>query len=221
MNKFENLESVLDYEFKDKSLLETALTHVSFSKEFNVEGYDRLEYLGDAILEAIVSDNLYRNYALSVGVLSKLRASLVSTENLCSIAEKLDLPKYLRKAKSLTKLSKKNTADMFESVLGAVYLDGGITEAKKIVDKFVIIDKENVDNHLSFCEDAKSNLQELMQADKVQFEYVVLSSSGLDHEKTFEVGLMVGGQMVETAKGGSIRSAEELCARSYLAKHNK
>lgn len=218
MNKFENLESILGYEFKDKSLLETALTHVSFSKEFNVEGYDRLEYLGDAILEAIVSDNLYRNYALSVGVLSKLRASLVSTENLCSIAEKLDLSKYLRKAKSLTKLSKKNTADIFESVLGAVYLDGGITEAKKIVDKFVIIGKENVDNHLSFYEDAKSNLQELMQADKVQFEYVILSSSGLDHEKTFEVGLIIGGQMVETAKSGSIRSAEELCAKAYLIK---
>lgn len=221
MNKFENIERTLEYEFKDKSLIETALTHVSFSKEFGGESYERLEYLGDAILEAIVSDNLYRNYTLSVGTLSKLRASLVSTENLCKIAENLELQVCLRKAKSLTKLSKKNTADIFESVLGAVYLDGGIEVAKKIVDKYVIIDKENVDNHLSFCEDAKSNLQELMQADKVQFEYVILSSSGLDHEKTFEVGLVVGGQMTETAKGSSIRSAEELCAKAYLDKHNK
>ncbi len=220
MNRFENVESALGYEFKDKSLLETALTHISFSREFGGEGYDKLEYLGDAILEAIVSDYLYKNYALNVGILSKLRASLVSTENLCNIAENLKLPMYLRKAKSLSKVSKKNTADTFESVLGAVYLDGGIIEAKTVVDKFVIIGKENVDNHLNFCNDAKSQLQELMQANKTQFEYAVLSSSGLAHEKTFEIGLYINGQMVETAKGKSIRSAEELCAKAYLLKHD-
>lgn len=221
MSNIIELKNVLGYEFKDESLLEVALTHVSYSKEFGGESYERLEYLGDAVLEAIVSDNLYKNYSLAVGNLSKLRASLVSTENLCKIAEKLMLTKYLKKSKSLTKISAKNTADLFESVLGAVYLDGGIIEAKNIVDRFVIIDKANLDMHLELSEDSKTSLQELMQAKKLQFEYVLLSSSGLDHEKIFEVGLCVDGKMVETASGSSIRSAEEGCAKAFLTKNNK
>lgn len=216
MSKYDNLELNLGYKFKDQTLIETALTHISYAKELMTESYERLEYLGDAILEAIVSDKLYNCYDLPVGKLTKLRASLVSTENLCNIAKKLDLPKYCRMSKSLLQLSKKNTADLFESTLGAVYLDGGMESAISIVERFVIVSIENLDEHLSFCEDAKTSLQEKMQAEKVPFEYTLLSSSGLDHEKTFEVGLFVNGQMVETAKGKSLRSAEEMCAKAYL-----
>lgn len=215
-NSFCDVEASLGYEFKDKDLLKTALTHISYAKECGGESYERLEYLGDAILEAIVSEELYRCYDLLVGKLSKLRASLVSTENLCNIAKKLGLHRLCRMSKSLTQLSKKNTADLFESVLGAVYLDGGMEGAKKLVRGLVIVDKENLDSHLKTCEDAKTSLQEKMQAEKIDFEYALLSSSGLDHEKTFEVGLFVGGKKVATATGKSIRSAEEACAKEYL-----
>lgn len=215
-NNFCDIERCLDYKFKEKKLLETALTHISYSKEFGGESYERLEYLGDAILEAIVSEELYKYYDLPVGKLSKLRASLVSTENLCSIAKKLGLPNFCKFSKSLAQLSKKNTADLFESVLGAVYLDGGAECAKKLVCLLVIVNKANLDIHLKNCEDAKTSLQEKMQADKINFEYILLSSSGLDHEKTFEVGLLINGKQVSIATGKSIRSAEEACARAYL-----
>ncbi len=216
MSKFDELERGLGYKFKDHTLIETAFTHISYAKDFSVESYERLEYLGDAILEAIVSDKLFKCYDLPVGKLTKLRASLVSTENLCNIAKKLDFPRFCKMSKALSQLSKKNTADLFESALGAVYLDGGVEKAKELVERFVIVDKENLDEHLNLCEDAKTSLQEKMQAEKISFEYTLLSSNGRDHEKTFEVGLIVNGQMVETAKGKSLRSAEELCARAYL-----
>ena len=122
----------------------------------------------------------------------------------------------VRKSKSLPTISKKTTADLFESVLGAVYLDGGLDATKKIIEKFVVIDKDNLDRHLNSCEDAKTSVQELLQAVGQKFEYRLLGSSGMDHEKTFEVELVVDGKSVTRGRSTSIQSAEEIAAKEYL-----
>lgn len=216
MNNLESLQTSIDYRFEDIALLETAITHISYARENNVESYERLEFLGDAVLEMVVTDVIYRNYNLPAGKSSKFRASLVSTENLCTIAIKLGLNNIVKKSKSLPQISKKTTADLFESMLGAVYLDGGIDTVKNIIEKFVIIDKDNLDAHLNGCEDAKTSLQELLQAVGQTFEYKLIKSSGMDHEKTFEVELIINGKSVSNGESTSIQSAEEMAASQYL-----
>lgn len=216
MNNLDNLQMEIGYQFNDTSLLETAMTHISYAKENNVESYERLEFLGDAVLEMVVTDAIYKNYSLPAGQSSKLRASLVSTENLCNIANNLGLHNNIKKSKSLPQISKKTTADLFESLLGAVYLDGGIGIVNKMIDRFVIIDKNNLDIHLNSCEDAKTSLQELLQAVGQTFEYKLIKSSGMDHNKTFEVELIIDGKSVSRGSSNSIQSAEELAASQYL-----
>ena len=216
MSNLESLQTEIGYRFQDISLLNTAITHISYARECGVESYERLEFLGDAVLEMVVTDVLYRNYNLEAGKSSKFRASLVSTENLRSIAEKLGLHTMVKKSKSLCQISKKTTADLFESVLGAIYLDGGLDAVKVVIDKYVIIDKSNLDKHLNSCEDAKTSVQELLQAVGKAFEYRLIHSSGKDHEKTFEVELLVDGKSVSRGTSTSIQSAEEMAAREYL-----
>ncbi len=216
MSNLENLQKDIGYRFNDISLLETAITHISYARENSVESYERLEFLGDAVLEMIVTDVIYRNYNLPAGKSSKFRAGLVSTENLCNIAIKLGLHNIIKKSKSLSQISKKTTADLFESLLGAVYLDGGIDAVIKVIDEFVIIDKDNLDTHLNSCEDAKTSLQELLQAVGQTFEYKLIKSVGMDHEKTFEVELIIDGKSVSTGRSTSIQSAEEMAASQYL-----
>lgn len=210
-----NLEQKLDYIFKDKKLLQTALTHSSLSNEIGGENYERLEFLGDAIIEFVVSDRIYKYEFLDSGSLTKLRASLVSTSNFSQISNYLGLDKYLQKSKSLSMLSKKTEADILESVIGAIYLDGGINEASKIIDKFIIVNEENIRNHVQNCVDYKTKLQEEMQAKKKTFRYKTISESGLSHDKTFQVQLLIDEKVVSTATGKSLHTAQFECARKY------
>ncbi|MBE5736123.1 MAG: ribonuclease III [Clostridiales bacterium] len=216
MNNLEVVEQAIGYKFNNANLLLEALTHISYANESHVGSYDRLEYLGDAVIELVVSDYIYHNLEIDSGLMSRLRSTLVSTDYLSNIAQDLTLVDNVLKAKSLRVLSKKNQADLFESVIGAVYIDGGLGKAKEIIDKFVIINKENVEYMLGRSIDPKTRLQELLQAESKTFGYELLSSVGLDHDKTFSVGLMVDGVQVVSAKGKSIQLAEEKCASEYL-----
>ena len=211
-----NLQSKLNYTFKDQSLLKTALTHSSFSNEFGGENYERLEFLGDAVLELVVSDYIYKFGQLDSGLLSKLRAGLVSTAYLKQISQDLGLDRLVLKSKSLQTLSDKTKADLFESLIGAVYLDSGLEYAKKIIDKLVIVDDQNIKSVIKNCVDYKTKLQETIQKLGKTFEYKLISESGLDHDKTFEVELIVDSQVVSKASGKSIHIAQEHCAENYL-----
>jgi ribonuclease-3 len=214
----ENLEIILGYTFKNKDLLVQALTHISYANDNKVESYERLEFLGDAIIELVVSDYIFRNFGIDAGSLTKLRSALVSTEYLCCVAKDMELDQLCRKSKSLSMLSKKNIADLFESLVGAIYIDSGLDEAKKIIEKFVIIDDVNVRFVIKNSIDYKSKLQEYMQANNIRFEYKLKGSTGLDHAREFEVELVVDGSVVATSKGGSIQLAEERCAHEYISK---
>ena len=210
-----NCESILGYVFKNKKLLQTAITHSSLANEIGGENYERLEFLGDAVIELVVSDSIYNLTFLDSGLLSKLRASLVSTSNFSRICSELNLDRELLKSRSLSTLSEKTKADMLESIIGAVYLDGGIAEAKKIIDKYIIVDTQNIKNHLQNCIDFKTKFQEEMQKLKKNFKYSVINETGLDHNKTFTIQLTIEDEIVATASGKSIHLAEEECAKEY------
>ena len=216
MNNINNLEQEICYSFVDKNLLTQALTHSSYANDNNVDSYERLEFLGDAVIELVVSDYIFNNFEIDVGAATKLRASLVSTEYLNGVSKDLGLDQIVRKSKSLQQLSKKNIADLFESLIGAVYSDSGIDDAKKLILRFVIKNEDNVRQVIKFSIDYKSRLQEFMQAEGKSFEYKILSITGPDHKREFEVCLVVEGQSVTTAKGTSIQNAEEKCAEYYL-----
>ena len=120
------------------------------------------------------------------------------------------------KSNSLPKISKKTSADLFESVVGAIYLDGGYEKALAVVDRFVIVGYDNVKIHLENSEDAKTKLQELLQKQVKSWEYVTTNSYGLDHEKTFEVALFVDNKIVAKAEAKSLQQAQNECAKKYL-----
>ena len=216
MNNFEKLENLIGYKFNNINILNTALTHISFANENNCDSYERLEFLGDAIIEMVVSEYIYNNLSVDAGILTKLRASLVSTENLYKISNNLNLCKYTQIGNSLKMLSKKNTADLFESLVASVYLDGGLISAKNLIYKFIVIDDDNIQTHIKNSIDYKTKLQELMQSKGKCFKYELLSSSGQDHAKIFEVGLYVNDVLVSNGVGTSKQKAEEASAENYL-----
>lgn len=216
MNSLDNLEKNLNYIFTNKRLLEIALTHKSSANESGGESYERFEFLGDAIIEFIVSDYIVKYKELGAGELSKLRAKLVSTNYLFDIATKLQLNKYVIKSKSLPSLSKKNTADLFESLIGAIYLDGGLDSAKKVIYDYIIINDSNISNVIKNSQDYKTLFQEYMQSKNLSFDYRLISSKGKDHDKSFTVKLLTDKEDI-VCDGKSIQEAEEKCAKQYLA----
>lgn len=217
-NDLLEIEQIIGYSFANKKLLRESLTHQSYANESGLPSYERLEFLGDAVLELVVSKYIYENFSFDAGVSSKLRAALVSTEYLNNIVLELGLQKCVLKSKSLPQLSKKNTADIFESLVGAVYADGGFEAAKELINKFVIRSDENVGFVLKNSIDYKTTLQEKFQKCGTSFEYKLLESRGQDHNKTFVVGLFVDGVQVEVSEGKSKQLAEENCAKMYLSK---
>ncbi|MDE5967436.1 MAG: ribonuclease III, partial [Lachnospiraceae bacterium] len=161
------LSDILHYEFKDSAIIQQAMTHSSFANEKRINKpahYERIEFLGDAVLECIVSEFLYqKNPGMTEGELTRLRASLVCEFTLSTCAKELKLGEFVRlsKGEELTGGRTRNSilCDLFESVLGAIYLDGGMEPAKRYVHDFLLNDIE----HKTLFYDAKSNLQELVQ----------------------------------------------------------
>ena len=129
-----NIEKIIGYHFKDENLLNMALTHSSYAHEHNMPCYERLEYLGDALVNFIVGEYLYSNFDLPAGQLTKYRACLVSTESFAKIIENLGLEQYILIGKSVQKISKSLLADIFESLLASIYLDGGKENADKLLE---------------------------------------------------------------------------------------
>lgn len=216
IEKYNALQESIQYKFKSIDLLIQALTHSSYSNETGGVSFERLEFLGDAVIELVVSDYIYREFNLDSGLSSRLRAGLVSTEYLCVLAEKLNLPSIMQKSKSLSTISHKTKADLFESLIGAMYLDGGLKVAESLIFKLIIVDKNNVENTLKTCIDSKTKVQETMQSLGKKFEYSLVESKGQDHQKIFVVNLSIDGKIVSRESGHSIHEAEEKCAKTFL-----
>lgn len=220
------LSDILHYEFKDSAIIQQAMTHSSFANEKRINKpahYERIEFLGDAVLECIVSEFLYqKNPGMTEGELTRLRASLVCEFTLSTCAKELKLGEFVRlsKGEELTGGRTRNSilCDLFESVLGAIYLDGGMEPAKRYVHDFLLNDIE----HKTLFYDAKSNLQELVQQGGMgELSYVLVASNGPDHNREYVTDVLIDGEAFATGKGSSIKGAEQMAAYLALMKLKK
>ncbi len=215
------LEERIGYRFQDRKLLKQALTHSSFTNEQKInktEDYERLEFLGDAVLEMVSSNFLFHTYSkLSEGELTKLRASMVCEPALAFCARDLELGKFIRLGKgeelSGGRERESITSDVMEAVIGAIFLDGGIEPAKAFILSFILSDLEN--KQLFY--DSKSNLQELMQGTlKREFHYELLEESGPEHSKSFVVEVIMEGKSLGRGLGRTKKAAEQQAAYEAL-----
>ncbi|MBQ4327412.1 MAG: ribonuclease III [Clostridia bacterium] len=223
------LEASLGYTFNDISILETALTHSSYSNELKLkhiesECNERLEFLGDSALSIIVSEYLYGHYSRRPeGELTKMRAAVVCEDALSKFAEKIDLGSYLLlgrgEEKNNGRRRKSITADAFEAVLAAIYLDAG-KYGKAMVSRFVlpfIIEELRQFENDGIHKDYKTLLQQIVQqAEGEKLEYVTVGESGPDHDKRFEVEARLNSNVIGRGVGRSKRQAEQLAASEAI-----
>ena len=198
----------------DNKILGVALTHTSYANEHNVPSYERLEYLGDAVLELIMSDYFYKNTDYPEGKMSKIRASYVCEAALDKYAEVIHLRDYIKVGHSLeSDINETITADVFEAVIATIYLNSGYNKAKEFV---MDIAKPFILNNVKFMSDYKSYLQELVQTDKKSLSYNVVKETGPSHDKTFEVEVEVDGIVYAHGIGKSKKEAEQNAAKNAI-----
>ena len=220
MSDLKRFQELIGYTFQKEQLLKQALTHSSYANEKHLKKLsdnERLEFLGDAVLEVVSSEFLYQNYPnLTEGQLTKLRASIVCEPTLATCTEAIHLGEYLFLGKGEDRTggrSRKSVlSDAMEAVIGAIYLDGGFANAKEFVLKFIMTDIEH--KHLFY--DSKTILQEVVQGEHEQLTYVLLGETGPDHDKTFEVGVLIGKKEISTGKGHTKKAAEQDAAYQAL-----
>ncbi|MFH1968290.1 MAG: ribonuclease III [bacterium] len=225
---FEILEKNLGLSFRDKNLLTQAFTHRSYLNEnpdFGLEHNERLEFLGDAVIELIVTDYLYKEYPKKPeGELTNWRAALVNAKMLTKIADKIGLNDFLLLSKGEAREGGKARAyilaNTFEALLGALYLDSGYEAADKFLKKYLLKELQDIIEDGSY-KDSKSKFQEEAQ-EKVSITpvYKVLNESGPDHAKLFVVGVFLEEELVAEGEGLSKQEAEEAAARKGLEVKN-
>ena len=206
----------LGIEIKDKDLLSIALTHPSYSNEFGGENYERLEFLGDSVLQLIMSEYFYKNTNLLEGDMSKTRASYVCEGALFEYSKKINLIPAIRVGHGLDHTNNETIiADIFEAVLAVIYLDKGYSVARDYIYKIVIpyIERKQV-----FLSDYKSHLQEMVQTERKSLEYVLINETGPAHDKTFTVSVLVDNIIFGTGTGKSKKEAEQNAAKDAIKK---
>ncbi len=224
MENIKDLAKQLGIEIDNQELFITALTHRSYLNEYrrrqNVEHNERLEFLGDAVLELIVTEYLYKNYDEPEGILTNWRSALVKTESLSSVGQNLGIEQYIRLSKGEKNGSHRARlqilANTMEALIGAIYLDQGYEAAQKFVTDTIISTLPAILDEGSWM-DAKTKLQELIQ--EVEGEtpvYEVLGEDGPDHDKWFSVGVYVGSELRGEGGGASKQSAQQKAAANAL-----
>ena len=220
MSDLKRFQELIGYAFKNEPLLKQALTHSSYANEKHLKKLsdnERLEFLGDAVLEVVSSEFLFANYPnLTEGQLTKFRASIVCEPTLAACTESVQLGDFLLLGKGEDRTGgrtrKSILSDAMEAVIGAIYLDGGFANAKEFVLKYIMTDIEH--KHLFY--DSKTILQEVVQGEHEQLTYVLLGETGPDHDKTFEVGVLIGKKEISTGKGHTKKAAEQEAAYKAL-----
>ncbi len=203
-------------EISNNELLLTALTHSSYSNEHDSKNYERLEFLGDAVLELITSEYFFLNTNYNEGSMSKIRASYVCEEALFHYAKDLNLEKYIRVGHGQEKnLNQTIIADVFESLLAVIYLECGFLVVKDFVLKLIL---PYIEKNIQFIHDYKSLLQEMVQTDKQSLEYVLVKESGPAHEKKFTVEVRIDHMVYGKGVGKSKKEAEQNAAKDAYHK---
>ena len=225
-DKISQLEQKTGLKFIDKNLLLQALTHRSYLNEnhnWHLDHNERLEFLGDAVLELVVTDHLYKNYPNPEGEMTNWRAALVNAVMLARIATEFDLNDYILlsrgEAKDTGRARQYILANAMESLIGAVYLDQGYEASEKFINKFILKELPGIiENQL--YRDAKSLFQEKAQ-EKVGFTptYEVLKEWGPDHARNFQIGVFLDKEMVGVGDGPSKQEAQQVAASDALKKN--
>lgn len=226
MSDLSNFEKILGYKFKNISYLKNALTHTSYineHKDRNITSNERMEFLGDSVLGLTITEYLYLNYKKrSEGELSKIRASVVCEDSLAKLAASLNLSEYMimGKGELLSGGNKKPsiTSDAMESVIAAIYLDSDFATIKKLILSWLTDSIIEAAEHRGRETDYKSVLQEYCQHKGMFPEYVLISETGPDHEKVFEVEVSCGNKQSIRAKGSNKKKAQQEAARLMLDK---
>ena len=219
------LEKILQYEFRKPELLEKALTHSSYANDVTgsaFNGNERLEFLGDSILDAVVSVFLYSNYEKAEGDMTKVRAAVVCEKSLAAVSRRFGLWEFLRLGRGEESTGGRTRdsiiADGVEAIIGAVYLDGGVDAAAKTV---ALLMKDNMEEALAgrLFDDYKTALQEAVQKNgPADIRYILISESGPDHAKVFECAVCVNGAEFGRGSGNSKKQAEQAAARAAVMK---
>lgn len=226
MNKtsgYKELQKKIGHVFADEELLISAITHSSFKNEKqSVKDYERLEFLGDAVLELTVSEFLYKdNPDMREGDMTKMRASLVCEPTLAYCAQELSLGEYILLGKGEEKTGGRGResiiSDVFEALIGALYLDGGFETAQGFIQRYVLTDYRN---KIEF-RDSKTTLQEFIQDKGFQMEYILADESGPDHHKRYTVHVSVNGKIAGRGTGSSKKRAEQNAAYEALKTLNR
>ena len=213
-------EEIIGYKFKDKSLLQTALTHSSYANEMNgkVDYNERLEFLGDSVLGMITAEFLFTHHPeMPEGKLTKTRAAMVCEKSLHRFAQSIKLGEFMYLGKGEINTGGRERpsilADAFESVIAAIYLDAGFEEAKKFVLGFI----STADIEETVITDYKTALQEIVQKNPGEYlEYFMVGESGPDHCKTFIVEVHLNNNVIGTGEGRSKKQAEQMAAKATL-----
>ncbi|MEX0748754.1 MAG: ribonuclease III [Candidatus Saccharimonadales bacterium] len=224
MPDIKDLQAVIGVTFTQVDLYETALTHRSYLNEkgrSQVEHNERMEFLGDAVLELVVTEYLYRNYQEPEGILTNWRSALVKTESLSSVAETLEIEQWLRLSRGERKGSRRARrqilANTIEAIIGAIYLDQGYGPAQLFITNNIISTLPKILAEGSW-QDSKTKYQELVQEREGHTpEYEVISETGPDHDKRFTVGVYVDGQLRGQGDGTSKQIAQQEAATAALA----
>lgn len=224
MTEHSTLEKNIGYHFKEASFLEIVLTHRSYLNEHRgtkLEHNERMEFLGDAVLELIVTEYLYSHYKNPEGELTSWRSALVRGTSLSSVAAKIDLEGGLKMSRGEAKSSGKSRslilANALEALIGALYLDGGIKAAEEFINKYLIVELDNIIER-GLYRDSKSALQEIVQErEGVTPVYSIISETGPDHAKVFISAVVVGERELARGEGASKQASEQEAARHALS----
>jgi len=218
----EELFKKLKIKPKDLNLYKSAFSHSSYSNEHKVKSnYERLEFLGDAVLDLVVADYLYNHYKETEGEMTKVRASYVCENANYAYSTSLGLEKYILVGHGEEKdhLKKAIVADIFEALMGAIYIDLGYATVRKVILD-VIVPFIN-DDKITFFSDYKSSLQEFVQTEQKSLEYVLINEEGPAHDKRFTVNVIIDGIIYGSGVGTSKKEAEQEAAREAIEKMAK
>jgi len=211
----EKLYECLDYQFKNKNLIIEALTHKSYTREYNNE---RLEFLGDAVLDLVVGEFLFNTFPeAEEGILSKLRAALVNEASFTKLANELNLGEFIFLSPAEEHNNGRNKpsilSNSFEALMGALYLEAGLEKVKEVTIKLILKVYKDIEPE-KLLKDYKTTLQEITQAHfGCTPDYRLISSTGPDHKKEFEIGVFINDKLYSTARGHSKKVAQQNAAK--------
>ena len=225
MSNLSELEKIIKVKFNNRDLLEQALVHRSYLNEnpkFHLKDNERLEFLGDAVLELIVTDHLYNNYPNPEGDLTNWRAALVNAKMLAKIANRLEINKYLLlshgESKDTGRARQYILANASEALIGAIYLDRGYDQSKEFIEREILSKLDEIIEEKLY-QDPKSLFQEKAQdQDSVTPDYNVIKEWGPDHDKQFIVGVYLDEKLIAKGQGASKQEAQEKAAEAALQK---